>query len=488
MARQRQPNRAFALVVLLWVQVQSSFAFDVTSYLSKYKLEPADEHEDGGEPDAIACPISCHNGGTCAWGAADYSMFPAADTSGGVDVSFKFLTQTSRLGRHCSCPWGSTGLRCSVPYEMERSNTTTAVHVCFHGGTIIEGLSDAIDADQQFCDCSTATFRGRNYVGKYCELTEREAEKEGASNLSSPCNLDCGPGECKVAFADAQSGASDSIKVNEKLRVPQTQEISTTLSHTYCQCPEQFSGELCEIDLTSATVVAEDIDEHLPRDDPECNLDCGLGYCQKGGMMQQQSASNYTQAYENSNGEDFMVCICPQNSFGQHCEVADSSNDGSSSDEDWFCLDGGVVKTDTENNNKPYCYCKQGFEGDHCEYKHGQVPTCDIDCGGHGTCSLGVNKYISNITQNDPELESALQYFKNEDFQHCKCDEGWAGGTCDLKVDLCGEDRHICLHGSTCLQQSDNSYRCDCRDAYTAESRYAGQYCQHHHTEGTFSI
>ena len=99
----RQQNTL--LLVILWLQTYCLQAFDVTSYLSKYKLEPANEHEDGGggggEPDdddnydddapPLDCPISCHNGGTCAWGPADYSMFPYADTtSGGVNVPFSF--------------------------------------------------------------------------------------------------------------------------------------------------------------------------------------------------------------------------------------------------------------------------------------------------------------------------------------------------------------------------------------------------------------
>jgi len=464
------------IVVLVLMGLQTTAASNVTSYLSKYDLTPPEEETNrqgiDSEMNDTPCPISCHNGGTCAVGAADFSMFPAADKSG---TPFTFLKQTSRLGYYCSCPPGFTGLRCSVPYVMEQNSEKMTVHVCFHGGTFIEGLSVIHSADQQFCDCTNAIFKGRTYVGKNCEST---GLAEAPSVDGETCNLECGPGECTIAKLQTNIDHQHSL-------------TARNLTHSYCQCPGQYSGNRCEIDLSLTTITIQDIDDHLPRDDPECHLDCGLGHCARGLPTQEEdAAANSTQVYydyEKSHADSFMFCICPQNSTGQYCEVTDhdAGTATASSDGDYFCLNGGVLEVDVEGQN---CHCRQGFEGEHCEYKHGQVPTCDVDCGEHGKCILGSNKYLSNVTQNHPELVNELQFFSTDAFQHCKCEPGWIGGLCDIKVEVCGEDEHLCLNGSKCLEQADGSYQCDCEEAFTSESRFAGNYCQHHHTQVCHSL
>jgi EGF-like domain len=88
------------------------------------------------------------------------------------------------------------------------------------------------------------------------------------------------------------------------------------------------------------------------------------------------------------------------------------------------------------------------------------------------------------VTQK-PEL-AFLQVFSNDNFasEHCLCQDGFVGQMCETKVEVCGDDNHVCLHGSKCLyEEKDGEYRCDCEAAFTPESRYAGKFCQHHHTD-----
>lgn len=127
------------------------------------------------------------------------------------------------------------------------------------------------------------------------------------------------------------------------------------------------------------------------------------------------------------------------------------------------------------------CECKDGYSGPFCEYEEYKEPECSLECRNGGRCAKG-NKYIANLTLQDPDLEF-LHDFDMDNFEHCICASGYAGAECQIQVEICGEDNHICLHGSKCLKHEDGEYRCDCEKAFTADSRFAGTFCQHHHTD-----
>lgn len=126
------------------------------------------------------------------------------------------------------------------------------------------------------------------------------------------------------------------------------------------------------------------------------------------------------------------------------------------------------------------CDCLAGFSGPVCEYEENKEPECSLECQNGGVCKKG-DRYFSNVTQN-PEL-SFLDAFDNDTIEHCLCKSGFAGAHCETEIEVCGDDNHVCLHGSKCLEEEDGSYRCDCESAFTTESRYAGKFCQHHHTD-----
>jgi hypothetical protein len=80
---------------------------------------------------------------------------------------------------------------------------------------------------------------------------------------------------------------------------------------------------------------------------------------------------------------------------------------------------------------------------------------------------------------------SALEHITNhthtDKIEHCICPIEWTGVKCEIKVEKCGENDHVCLHGSTCNKDGD-SYTCDCEEAFTGLDQFGGKYCEHKST------
>jgi hypothetical protein len=70
----------------------------------------------------------------------------------------------------------------------------------------------------------------------------------------------------------------------------------------------------------------------------------------------------------------------------------------------------------------------------------------------------------------------------NVDFEHCVCPIGYVGHTCDISVTTCGNNSHVCLYGSKCVEDGDG-YKCDCEEASSSLDKFAGDSCQHKATE-----
>jgi hypothetical protein len=51
-----------------------------------------------------------------------------------------------------------------------------------------------------------------------------------------------------------------------------------------------------------------------------------------------------------------------------------------------------------------------------------------------------------------------------------------------MRYEKCGDHEHYCLHGSGCVPDGDE-FTCDCREAATGLTSYAGKYCEHVATE-----
>lgn len=79
------------------------------------------------------------------------------------------------------------------------------------------------------------------------------------------------------------------------------------------------------------------------------------------------------------------------------------------------------------------------------------------------------------------ELEHITNQSHTEKIEHCICPIAFTGLKCEVAVEKCGENEHICLHGSTCKQDGDN-YTCNCDQAFNGLDHFGGKYCQHKST------
>jgi hypothetical protein len=306
----------FVSFSLLWVFLPTASSFNVSSYLSKYQLQPAIE---GTKPS-----IRCLNGGWIAEGLADYSMFPTEDDG----TPLLFLQELHRQGFHCECPEGFTGLLCSRPYEFCGGSTSSSnhesatKHVCFNHGKCIDGI-EAIYPDQQFCDCSQAIWHGKKFAGKYCEKTYTDL-----NTCDEKGSYFCVNGEC-IANGDSDSP-----------------------SRYACQCDKGWSGDHCEF---------------LSEGKPECNLDCGPGVCQMS-YAEYDDPNDYQEYWRHNINHTF--CSCPQGYSGTTCEITEEalvsgarSTDICDDSMQRFCINGGVCKANYLQTPAQPCSCPVGFDG-----------------------------------------------------------------------------------------------------------------------------
>jgi hypothetical protein len=132
------------------------------------------------------------------------------------------------------------------------------------------------------------------------------------------------------------------------------------------------------------------------------------------------------------------------------------------------------------------CTCPEGFHGPICEFsddeENGDYEDCSLHCNNGGECRNGVKDVSFLGLFNLGPVVSNLNMTHNADFEHCVCPDGYVGLTCDIRLTSCGDDSHICLYGSTCVEDGDG-YTCDCEVAFTGLDKFAGDHCQHKATE-----
>lgn len=119
----------------------------------------------------------------------------------------------------------------------------------------------------------------------------------------------------------------------------------------------------------------------------------------------------------------------------------------------------------------------------HDDEDNGDYEKCSLECQNGGQCRKGA-KDVSFLDKFNlgPVVSANLNMTHNVDFEHCVCPDGFVGHTCDIQVETCGEDKHICLYGSKCVEDGDG-HKCDCEGAFTSFDRFAGTSCQHKATE-----
>jgi hypothetical protein len=156
---------------------------------------------------------------------------------------------------------------------------------------------------------------------------------------------------------------------------------------------------------------------------------------------------------------------------------------------DIYCLNKSPCKPKWQDTPDLPCDCADGYVGEHCEFHCEEGDSsercdysikeafdlCDLGCDNKGKCVLN--------TAADPSLGFDGVWASHDIGMHCQCPKGFTGTLCEHKVEVCGNLDHVCLHGSKCKQDADGSYGCECSSSWTKESRFAGKFCQHHHTD-----
>jgi hypothetical protein len=134
-------------------------------------------------------------------------------------------------------------------------------------------------------------------------------------------------------------------------------------------------------------------------------------------------------------------------------------------------------------NRNSECICPHGWKGPACDIESDFAAShkCLLECQNEGKCQTGV--IDGTLLGLGPELDQKKTN-PNEDEEHCVCPKGYMGSHCETSVQECGDDvEHICLHGSTCQREGESGeWTCDCEKAFTPDRKYAGTFCQHHHT------
>jgi len=120
------------------------------------------------------------------------------------------------------------------------------------------------------------------------------------------------------------------------------------------------------------------------------------------------------------------VCSCYSRYQGPDCSerkckmnIAWVDGDVASPHEYAECSNRGVCDRETGE-----CMCQDGFDGAAC-----QRLKCPNDCSGHGTC-----EYIGDLGS------YASSNFDATKIQGCKCDGGWEGYDCSLRMCPRGDD------------------------------------------------
>ena len=113
-------------------------------------------------------------------------------------------------------------------------------------------------------------------------------------------------------------------------------------------------------------------------------------------------------------------------------------------------------------------------------YNPPEVMKCDLKCDNGGVCRTGLKQtgFLEDLSHNAPHLNE-----QDENFMHCVCPDGFYGVYCEEEVDVCGNDEHYCLHGSTCIPPGEDDgegHRCNCADTNSELADvFAGDSCEH---------
>lgn len=91
-----------------------------------------------------------------------------------------------------------------------------------------------------------------------------------------------------------------------------------------------------------------------------------------------------------------------------------------------------------------------------------------------------------------PEVHGSADHLSNvstalasKQFEHCVCQDGWAGLKCEYEATACDGGAYHCFHGGECSNGGDGQ-KCNCTTATSAilgSKTFGGELCQHPATD-----
>ena len=155
-------------------------------------------------------------------------------------------------------------------------------------------------------------------------------------------------------------------------------------------------------------------------------------------------------------------CICSPGFSGKKCENEMCSD---------FCLNAGTC---LRSAKKLTCICLIGYTGRRCE--------TDINCSDPSKCILPTpvsDKNISSCNQLNCLNGGSCVIIRDRAF--CRCNDNWAGLTCeDYRGDY-NACKAMCLNGGVCIStKALSSPRCECLPEWTGPRCQTRITCQHY--------
>jgi len=299
--------------------------------------------------------------------------------------------------------------------------------------------------------------RNRSWLSVLVFLVAQQCSNELSSAMAQnadPCPITClNESICK----QGQASFDDHPKDADGNALSMHQDTSS--QGYYCECPIDFTGFDCSVPYESC---ADDQVQHTCYHGGVC-LETGKDA--SGHVRHECDCSNAASPVD---GKPYAGKYCDKPA-GKICN--DIQNDGNSR---VFCMNEGTC---TGEAAAP-CSCPDGFTGAHCEYSKAEyADACLMDCENGGLCQIGA-----------PPPSETLAYgywdaYRTDDFQYCRCPEGFAGLFCEADETPCGNSKEdgICYHGSVCVESGEGEeFYCDCNAANKRkEGLFAGRYCQY---------